>query len=327
MKFTYYRSLSLLLIIAFITSSYFFIGCNKNDEVVNTGGTTDIIVNGSLTPTSHSSAKGNMFVTDQDGNPLTVSSGDVSAVMSWTSDNPTGTSNGSVTLSSTVSQDIAAGITMDYSGSMYSPSTLIPCMENGVNSYINAMGSSDIAEIIKFSSTVSVVQGFTNNKTVLTNAVSSSANNPPAGSTALYESIYKSTQDVALQSTNYLRAVIAFTDGGENASSVSRSTMISEALNDGIPIFTVTLLNGASPDDMKNIADTTGGFAFTVEPDSCNNISGIYSQINNQFNNSYIITITWPSGEMPVAGTAVSVMITVNYEGIVKSFTKTYILP
>lgn len=320
---SYSRSISLVVLMMLICSAYFFTGCNKKDEVVTPGAVTDVIVNGSLTPTSHSSAQGNMFVTDQDGNPLGISSSNVAAVMSWTSDNA-GTSNGTVTLSSTVSQDIAAAITMDYSGSMRPQD--ITCMETGVTAYINAMGATDIAEIIKFSTSVNVVQGFTSNKTDLLAAVTTG--NPPAGTTALYQSIFKSTQDVSLQSSNYLRAVVAFTDGAENASTVTRADMITEALTKGIPVFTVTLLNsGSDPTDMQNIADTTGGFAFTVASDSCTNISNIYAQINNQFNNAYAISITWPVNEMPPAGTQVTVTITVNYEGITKSFNKSFILP
>jgi uncharacterized protein YegL len=323
MRFSYYRSLSLFVVIAVVFSSYLFTGCNKTDEIITPGGVTDVNVNGSLSPTSHNTAQGNMFVTDQDGNPLSINSNNVSAVMNWTSD-AAGTSNGSVTISSTVSQDIAAAVTMDYSGSM--SSTDITCMETGVTAYVNAMSSGDIAEIIKFSTTVAVVQTFTSDKNALLAAVTSG--NPSAGSTALYQSIFKATQDVALQNTNYLRTVVAFTDGGENASTVTRSAMIDEALNNAIPVFTVTLLNsGSDPTDMKNIADTTGGFAFTVDPDSCTNISNVYAQINNQFNNAYNIQILWPNNEMPVAGTIVTVTITVTYEGIIKSFTKSFALP
>jgi hypothetical protein len=317
------RNFSLLMLIVAVCSVFILNGCSKDDKIVTpTGGVTDIVVNGSLAPTSNSTAEGNLFVTDQDGNPLTISSGDVSAVMNWTTDI---SSQGSVTITSTVAQDIAAAITMDYSGSMSQQD--LDCMETGVTAYINAMGLNDIAEIIKFSTLVTVVQAFTSNKTDLLNAVGS--NDPSAGSTALYESIYKATQDVALQNPSFLRTVIAFTDGQENASTVSRSTMITEALNSGIPVFTVTLLNsgGAGADDMKNIADTTGGFAFTIDPDSCSNITNIYAQINNQFNNAYKMSISWPANEMPPSGTSVTVTITVTTQGITKSFDKTYLIP
>lgn len=314
------RNFSLLMLIVAVCSVFTLSGCSKDDNIITpTGGVTDIVVNGSLAPTSNSTAEGNLFVTDQDGNPLTISSGDVSAVMNWTTDI---SSQGSVNITSTVSQDIAAAITMDYSGSMSQQN--IECMENGVTAYVNAMGLTDIAEIIKFSTFVTVVQSFTSNKTDLLNAVQS--NDPSAGSTALYESIYKATQDVALQNPNFLRTVVAFTDGQENASTVSRSAMITEALTSGIPIFTVTLLNTTS-EDMQNIADTTGGFAFTIDPDSCGNITNIYAQINNQFNNAYKMSITWPANEMPPSGTSVTVTITVTTQGITKSFDKTYLIP
>ena len=305
---------------------FFFFGCNQTDEVVTPGNVTNIETNGSLTPTSHSSVEGSLFVTDQEGNPVTISTGDVSAVMTWASDDPSASSNGTVTLTSSSNQHIASAITMDYSGSMHTPTTLIPCMETGVTAYINRMHHGDLAELIKFSTDVAVVQNFTTSKPDLLNAVTS--NSPTGGTTALYQSIYKATMDVSGQSNNCLRTVIAFTDGAENHSTISRADMITEALTHGIPIFTVTLLNsGADPQDMQGISDTTGGFAFTVEPDSCEIIENVYEQINTQVNNAYSYTITWPISEMPPSGTTVTVTISVNYKGLISSFEKTFRLP
>ena len=240
-----------------------------------------ISVIGKLTPVNRTTVSGNMFVTDQNGNPIQgLDANNITARLRWDVLDAPDSVLGTVTLTTAVQQDIAAANTMDYSGSM--SSLQIQCMENGVKAYINAMSSTDIAEIIKFSAIVEVMQGFTNNKTLLLQAVDSAFSG--AGSTtALYQSIYQGLLDAnGISASQYLRAVIAFTDGMENASTVTRSTMIDQALSTGIPVFTVTLAdsNSGGTSDMKNIADTTGGFPFIVDPNNCGTLSTIYQQIN-----------------------------------------------
>ncbi|MCX6165361.1 MAG: hypothetical protein NTU73_10990, partial [Ignavibacteriae bacterium] len=147
--------------------------------------------------------------------------------------------------------------------------------------------------------------------------------------TALYASIYQGIYDVKLQPSNFIRAVIAFTDGVDNNSApVTRSQMISYALSSGVPVYTVFLYEdtlGTPYHDMKNIADTTGGFNFWIKPDYCLQIGSVYSVISSQLVNSYNITIDW-QGTIPPTGTVVRAIITTTYSGLTSSFTKSYIM-
>jgi len=270
-----------------------------------------------------------MFVTDQNNSPVTgLTNSNVTAVLSWVGD---GSVNGTVTVQSGAAsgKDIAAATTMDYSGSMQPDQ--ITCMENGVKNYISAMNTNDITEIIKFDNSVIIAQTFTSNKSLLNAAVDS--NYSLGGSTALYQSIFQATNDAALQNSNqYIRCVIAFTDGGENASTVTRSDMISNALNNGIPVYTIGLLDyfsgttGTAGKDMKNIADTTGGFYFRIPPDTCQGLSAIYSTIKGQLNGAYTLDIVWPSGSLPPTGTTVTAVVTVTTGSLSASFRKEYII-
>lgn len=327
------RQIIPFLLLVLTVSFVFYYGCNKDDNPVNGGSSntvTAIITNGSIVPTSHSQATGTMLVTDQNGNPINgLTSSNVSAVLQWgATDNPLDSASGilTVTSNSQSGSNVAGAITMDLSGSMGSDQ--IQCMQNGVLAYINSMKSADATEIIKFASSVSVVQTFTSDKDLL-RVADTTYWSGTGGSTALYESIYQGTNDAKVQSPSMVRTVVAFTDGGENASSVSRSTMISNALTSGIPVYTVFLYTDTLNSyytDMKNIADTTGGFNFWVHPDSCSNLTQIYNKISGQLVGSYSLTINW-QGTLPAAGTVVRATITTVYNGLRSSFTRNYVIP
>ncbi len=302
-------------------------GCKDDNPV--TPSITAINANGSLTQIDRTHMQGTMFVTDQNNASISgLTNSNVTIVLNWVSDGSVpGTIN--VTSGSTSGKKIAAATTMDYSGSM--GSNQIVCMQNGVKAYIASMQSADITEIIKFDQSIIIAQTFTSDKNLLNRAVDSVY--ALGGSTALYQSIYTATNDASLQnSLQYIRCVIAFTDGGENASSISKSDMITNALTKGIPIYTIGLLDyisgttGAPGRDMKNIADTTGGFYFRIPPDTCSGLSNIYNTINGQLNGAYSLDVTWPSTGLPPAGTTVTAIVTITYSGLSASFQKVYII-
>jgi len=295
--------------------------------------TTQIVANGSLAPTSRTQAQGTIIVADQSGNAITgITSQNISVRLTWGSSSSV---NGTIVIQSVAQtgKNIAAAMTMDYSGSMASSQILD--METGVKTFINAMKTNDICEIIKFDDYVHVVQPFTNSKTMLIHAVDSVVY--LGGMTALYQSIYTGVQDAAVKSASlYSRAVVAFTDGLENSSLVSLSTLLQTARSNAIPVYTIGLFdatlhstppgkNSTQEATLVQIADSTGGFYYYA-PDA-SQLNQIYNRISGQLSSGYTITITWPSASLPVSGTLVTVVITVNYNGLTDIFNRTYIMP
>ena len=320
------KSILFLAVFSFI---FAVSGCADDNNPIIQNDITAINANGSLTQLDRTHMEGTMFVTDQNNSPVTdITSSNVAITLNWVS---AGSVTGTVTVQpgSTSGKRIAAATTMDYSGSMGNDQII--CMENGVKAYITSMNAADITEIIKFDNSIVIAQPFTSNKTLLNQAVDS--NFSLGGSTALYQSIYQGTNDASGQSgLQYIRCVIAFTDGGENASSVSRDEMITNALTKGIPVYTIGLLDfysgtiGAAGTDMKNIADTTGGFYFRIPPDTCSGLSQIYNTINGQLNGAYTVNVTWPTTGLPPAGTTVTAIVTITYNSLTASFQKQYVI-
>lgn len=319
--------------ISLISISFWIASC-KIDITAPVGPIiTSINTNGTLTQINRTTVRSTVFVTDQNNNPvLGLTSSDIVAKLTWTSPFPDSVT-GTVSLVHNISEgkNVAAVLTMDYSESMWQGQ--IECMKNGVKTYVSKIGNDDQTEIIKFDHRVIVAQTFTNNKQLLYNAIDS--NYILYGSTALYQSIYQGLNDVKNfnPSTEYIRCLVAFTDGGENASLISRETMINYALINGLPVYTVGLYFDSTYfqqeiRDLRNIADTTGGTFYYLKSDTtCNSvITAIYNQIASQIIGSYTLTITWPSANLPPSGTIVKCVIITTYSGHTNSFVKSYSL-
>jgi len=320
--------INLILIIPVVGFLYYFSGCSTDDDAVNPEG-DEISANGTITPVNRTQVQGNMFVSDHNGNPIQgLDASNIVARLKWnTADNGMDSIDGVVILSTTTNKDLAAAFTMDYSPSMQPP--LITCMQNGVKAFIYLMRPFDFAEIIKFSDEVVVMQSLTNNKALLIQAIDTNIDLGQGSS--LYQSMYQGISDVKYESYDeYVRTVITFTDGGDSTSSVSREEMIDLAIEYGVPLFTVGLLSNPYSQeslDLKQIADTTGGFYYRVSPDTCITLITLYNRINAQLNNSYNLSINWLEPELPLAGTLVRAIIIINYNNFIFRFTKPYILP
>ena len=316
----------LFLLISFFVLLHYLPSCDScycPDEEIKTE--DQIFVNGCLTPLSRTQVQGNMFITNKNGIPIPfINTSNLIVRLRWNTQRDSVT--GIVTMTQ-YTRNIAAALTMDYSASM--SATHIQCMENGVHSYINSMRVADLTEIIKFSAIVYVVQPFTSNTLLLHQIVDTTV--IPRNSTALYQSIKQGLLDAGvLSSSQYLRTIVAFTDGADNNSgSVTRDSVINHANGLCIPVFTVTLGDSLSSGatNMRIIANSTGGFPFLVDPNNCGSLPAVYQQINNQLNNAYSVTIAWPSAGLPPAGTTVTAVVYVTYQGFTAMFERTYNIP
>jgi VWFA-related protein len=338
------KTLSLFLVVFVLCISVFISSCKKSSTGPDTTPVvTQVNANGSLASVSRTQVAGIMSVTDQNGNPITgLTSQNVIAQLKWlvasTYDSVAGTPT--IQSLSQSGKKIAVALTMDYSGSMFSgvydsskqKYKRIVDMESATKAFINAMKTGDVAEIIKFGDAAEVVQAFTGDKSALLHIVDTLSDS--RGMTALYESINQGLVDAALQSTTtYARAIVAFTDGGENNSTVTRLQMLQKSWQYAIPVYTIGLLdssahstppgqNSSQELDLVQIADTTGGFYFYAP--NASQLTQIYAKISGQISNAYAVSITWPSTGLPPTGTNVNAIITVIYNNLKSQFSRTY---
>jgi Ca-activated chloride channel homolog len=202
--------------------------------------------------------------------------------------------------------DIAAGITMDYSGSMsYSD---IANMENAVKQFVRLKESNDYLQLIKFASSVRVMNDFSNDTTVLIEAVDESAS--IGYMTAYFDAVYTGLENAdtfTMQQTNMLPAVLAFTDGYENSSYTSLGELIDKSLSTQIPVYTVGFGN-VDEATMITLADTTGGrYFYTPTSDE---VEELYNTISGQLRNIY--SLSWQY--VTITCDEITITVRVSYE-------------
>ena len=174
---------------------------------------------------------------------------------------------------------------MDYSGSM-SPQSLTD-MENAAISFVDKMtATASSMEIIKFSSTVAVVQPFTSSTIALTNAILA----PWAGAggaTALYDAVYQALSDTSLQNASS-GAVVVMTDGGDNSSTQTIDTVIQFANDNGLQIFSIGLGAAIDVAVLTRMALETGGKYY--EAPSSSDLAAIFDAISSDLAQGYVLT-------------------------------------
>jgi Ca-activated chloride channel family protein len=226
-------------------------------------------------------------VNDQGGFPIkTLDAGDFSITEAGVDKTVTS----AVSVDDTVTLSVA--LLMDYSFSIAQEPDNVTDMENAARSFINQLGINDEAEIIKYATNIEVTQAFTSSVAALNNAIASTPN-LGGGETRLYDAIVQAVTDISIRSKDR-KAIIVITDGEDNdgtgnpLSSNTLADVITGAITQGVPVFTVALGN-ANPTILQQLADDTGGtFSDSTTSD---NLATIYQQLANLlFTDQYILT-------------------------------------
>jgi VWFA-related protein len=178
---------------------------------------------------------------------------------------------------------VAASLALDYSGSM--GAAAISDMENAAEEFINQLTNGDTGEVIKFANGIETARSFTSDKASLLAAVNAHTG-LDTSRTKFYDSVYQAIADTSLQSGR--KAVIAMTDGQDNASGHSAAAVISHAKSNGVPVFTIGLGKSVNAGILRSIAEQTGGLYYE-SPDS-SDLESIYRSISTVLKNQYILT-------------------------------------
>jgi len=178
---------------------------------------------------------------------------------------------------------ISAALAMDYSFSMGSD---IEKAEDAARIFVRQMNEIDRAAIIKFNGVVHIIQEFTSDTSLLINAISK--NISTASGTAFYDALYSSI-DLCL-AESWRRAVIAYTDGIDNKSTHTIDEVIEYAVTNKIPVFTIGLGGRVNGDDLKRIADETGGI-YKYAPNA-EDLASIYLSIYGLLKGYYVLAHT-----------------------------------
>ncbi|MBF0257949.1 MAG: VWA domain-containing protein [Desulfamplus sp.] len=218
---------------------------------------------------------------------------------------------------------VSISLVLDYSGSMGSStpplSQAIDDLQSAASDFLNYLEANDLTQIIKFDSSVEVIQDFTIDKKLLLDAI----NNHPygGGGTALYDAIHQSVTETDALKGDGRKIVIAMTDGSSNSDQYNETDVIAHAKDKNIPVYTIGLGSGIDSSTLQNIADGTGGTYYRA-PDS-SELKAIYQEIASTVLHPYVIEYKTGSAD----AVEHNLKIEVDYSGVKKSDSVFYSIP
>lgn len=177
---------------------------------------------------------------------------------------------------------VSVSFVMDYSGGMTVEA--IGRMEGAASAFVDQMSPNDWGEVIKFALLGEIVQAYTSDKAALKTAI----NEPwrlSSPKRMLYDAVHRAVNDTAQREGR--RAVLAITDGIDNASRHTLEELIAFATENNVPVFTVGL-NPADTDSLTQLAAGTGGRYFYAPDPSA--LAGIYAQLAALLKHQYVVS-------------------------------------
>jgi VWFA-related protein len=186
---------------------------------------------------------------------------------------------------------ISCSLLLDTSESM---DAALPALKSAATKLIGALRTGDPVAIYTLGDSVREVQAFTNDHLAAARAVQRAE---PGGETALYDAMTRVNRDLAGRTGK--KVIIVFTDGQDNASTLTSAAAILRARTAGIPIYTVAqghaLNHPALLAELAGMSRATGGLSFTIAaPEEA---AGVFQRIVQDLLHGYLLAFSPPAVE------------------------------
>ena len=187
------------------------------------------------------------------------------------------------------SGQLSCAILLDTTGSM---TTALPVVKNSVIRMVNELRREDQVAVYSFSTRLNRLLDFTTDKLAVAQAVLGTR---AAGGTALFDSISELAREIELR--NGKKAIVVFTDGADNASLLNARAAVQRAKRAGVPVYAIAegdaLKSKALLNELKDISEMTGAQSYQAR--RTNDISGIFQEISEDLQHTYLLTYKPPS--------------------------------
>ena len=186
---------------------------------------------------------------------------------------------------------ISCALLLDTSESM---DAAMPPLKSAASKLIGGLRPDDVVAVYTLGDTVAERQSFTTDRAAAIRAVRRSE---PGGETALYDALIRVNRDLSVRTGK--KVVVVFTDGEDNASTLTAANAILRARTAGIPIYTIAqghALNHAELlRELAGMSHATGGLSFTIA--SPEEIVGVFQSILQDLLHGYLLAFRPPAVE------------------------------
>ena len=212
-------------------------------------------------------------------------------------------------------QTIAVVLVLDRSGSMRGAP--ISAAVEAARDFAGRLSEGDALGLITFSSRVDPPAPLSTDRKATAKRLDAIRSR---GETALYDAVRQAI-GLLSRSTGDRKAVVALTDGQDNASAATAQQCADAARADSISIYCVGLGRSVNEKALRLMGEASGGLVFMAgSPD---NLIGIYRQVAHEIKSQYVLTYSSP---VPNAdNTWRTVSVSVREKGIESSDRRQYL--
>jgi VWFA-related protein len=186
-------------------------------------------------------------------------------------------------------QPVSMGILVDNSGSMRDKRTAV---NTAAMNLLRESNPKDAAFIVNFNDRAYLDQGFTSDLVALHQGL---AHFDTRGTTALYDAVAASADELAKHAKFEKQVLLIVSDGADNASRLNEQEAIRRVQNLGGPVvYSIGLLydSGAreyqrAHESLQSLSDDTGGIAYF--PRSLGEVNEIASEVAEDIRNQYTV--------------------------------------
>jgi len=189
-------------------------------------------------------------------------------------------------LSENDKEPVAIAVVMDNSGSM--GSSRASAVQQAARTLIDLKKSGDVLAFVRYDNHVVVEVPATSDKNALMTGLKQDGLQGFGGGTAVLSGTEAGIDHLAVAAGGVDRkAVVVFTDGQENSSTITKDQLIEKSLTQRIPIIAVDFGAGINTGYMQSIAEATGGSYHHIYLTS--EFDDLFEDIYRRLRNVYVI--------------------------------------
>lgn len=179
----------------------------------------------------------------------------------------------------------AIALVMDHSGSMGEPRAR--AVQAAADELIDRKRPVDGLAFVKYDGAVAVEVPLTTDAAALRAGLRKNGLDGFGGYTAIGDGLHAGIEQVAVDRRAARKAVIVFTDGLDNSSTVTRDSAVALALSEGVIVCAVDFGEGTDAAYLKSIAEATGGSYYKIYRTS--EFALVFDDIYRRLRNYYLI--------------------------------------
>ena len=179
----------------------------------------------------------------------------------------------------------AVAIVMDHSGSM--GDRRARAVQDAVHELIGRKKEEDAIALLKYDGSVEVEVPLTTDRSRLQSGLQRSGLDRFGGYTAIGNGLHRGITEVATADPSIRRAVIVFTDGEDNRSTIDKDSVIRLARRQNVPILAVDFGTNTDADYLREVAAETGGSYYRIY--GTGEFSMVFEDIYRRLRNYYLI--------------------------------------